>query len=240
VEGPRGGTEGEDRLDKRLPDANPARPGHPGVSCVRRFRAGRGAAGAFWAGILGGVNVQIRDAIVSDAGAIAPLIEQLVRRPTTAEQVAARLRRLETTGGDRVLCAVYDGRVMGVAAVTYAWLLHADAPTARLMTLVVDEAGRGRGIGRRLVEASVDQARAWGCDRLELTSRLERAGAHTFYEAVGFAHTSKKFQMAIPPLSPAGGVPPETASRVAPERRNGASPGAPEPTPRGADATPSA
>jgi GNAT superfamily N-acetyltransferase len=45
--------------------------------------------------------------------------------------------------------------------------------------------------------ASVEQARAWGCDGIELTSRLERADAHAFYETVGFTHVSKKFQMPL-------------------------------------------
>ena len=61
----------------------------------------------------------------------------------------------------------------------------------------VDEDMRGQGIGRCLVEASLELARAWGCDRLELTSRLERSGAHSFYEAVGFSHTSKRFSMPV-------------------------------------------
>jgi len=84
-----------------------------------------------------------------------------------------------------------------MAGVHVAWMIHADAPTARLMSLVVDESCRGQGIGRRLVDASVVLARASGCNRLELTSRLERAGAHSFYEAAGLAHTSKRFSMPV-------------------------------------------
>jgi N-acetylglutamate synthase-like GNAT family acetyltransferase len=143
------------------------------------------------------VNVEIRDAVNGDAEALAPLMEQLVHRPTTPEQIRSRLRRLATTGIDRVLVAEVEGRVVGVAGVTYAWLFHADAPAARLMSIVVDESCRGQGLGRRLVEASIEQARAWNCDRLELTSRLERAEAHSFYESVGFTHVSKKFQMPL-------------------------------------------
>lgn len=120
-----------------------------------------------------------------------------MHRPCTPEQIRSRLRRLAATGVDRVMVAALDGRVVGLVAVTYAWLFHLDAPTARLMSIVVDEDSRGRGIGRRLVEASIDQARPWGCDRLELTSRLERSDAHSFYPTVGFAQTSKKFQMSL-------------------------------------------
>ncbi len=143
------------------------------------------------------MNIEIRDARDADADALSPLMEQLMHQPTTPAQIRSRLRRLAASGVDRVFIAQVEGRVVGFAGVTYAWLFHADLPTARLMSIVVDEGCRGQGIGRRLVEASIDQARAWGCDRLELTSRLERAAAHSFYESVGFSHVSKKFQMPV-------------------------------------------
>lgn len=120
-----------------------------------------------------------------------------MHEPSTPDQIRSRLRRVADSGADRALVAVADGRVVGLAGLHLAWMVHADAPTARVMSIVVDEACRGHGIGRRLVEASVGQARAWGCDRIELTSRLERSGAHSFYETVGFVHTSKRFSMPV-------------------------------------------
>jgi GNAT superfamily N-acetyltransferase len=143
------------------------------------------------------MDIEIRDARDADADALSPLMEQLMHQPTTPAQIRWRLLRLQAGDVDRVFAAQVEGRVVGFAGVTYAWLFHADLPTARLMSIVVDEGCRGQGIGRRLVEASTEQARAWGCDRLELTSRLERAGAHSFYESVGFSHVSKKFQMPV-------------------------------------------
>jgi GNAT superfamily N-acetyltransferase len=143
------------------------------------------------------MGIEIRDAVESDAEEMAPLLLQLMHEPSTPDQIRRRLRRLSTTGLDRVLVAVLDGRVIGLAGVHVGWLLHLDHPTARLMSIVVDEGCRGQGIGRRLVEATVELSRAAGCDRLELTSRLARADAHAFYEALGFEHMSKKFQMPI-------------------------------------------
>jgi N-acetylglutamate synthase-like GNAT family acetyltransferase len=143
------------------------------------------------------MKIEIRDARVGDADEIAPLVAQLMHQPCMPEQIRSRLDRLATTGVDRVLVAALDGRVVGLAGVTYSWMLHTELPTARLMSIVVDETCRGQGIGRQLVEASTEQARAWGCDRLELTSRLERDGAHSFYETVGFKHTSKRFSKQI-------------------------------------------
>ena len=143
------------------------------------------------------MNIEIRDARDGDAEALSPLMEQLMHQPSTPGQIRLRLSRLASTGADRVVVAVLDGRVVGLAGLHLAWMVHTDAPTARLLSLVVDERCRGQGIGRLLVEGAVEQARAWGCDRLELTSRLEREGAHSFYETVGFTHTSKRFSMPV-------------------------------------------
>jgi len=55
------------------------------------------------------MEVQIRDAIESDAEAISPLLLQLMREPSTAEQIRARLRRLGQTGVDRVLVPSAEG-----------------------------------------------------------------------------------------------------------------------------------
>ncbi len=157
----------------------------------------RAATGDPRHGTLELMEFEIRDARGEDAEALAPLLEQLMGEPSTEAQVRSRLDRLATTGADRVLVALSNGRVVGLVGVHLTWMAHTDAPTARLMSLVVDETFRGQGIGRRLVGAGVALARTWGCNRLELTSRLERSGAHSFYDAVGFVHTSKRFSMPV-------------------------------------------
>jgi GNAT superfamily N-acetyltransferase len=140
------------------------------------------------------MGIEIRDAYQSDAAELSGLVRQLMfGEPSTAEQMSARLARLGASSVDRVLVAVESGRVVGLASLHFAWLVHADRPTARLMSLVVDEGCRGRGIGRKLVERACELAREWGCDRMELTSRLARAEAHQFYEATGFEYTAKRF-----------------------------------------------
>jgi GNAT superfamily N-acetyltransferase len=140
--------------------------------------------------------VEIRDASERDAPEIAPILDQLGHGDSTPAQVRMRLTKL-AQAGDRVLVAVFEGRVVGVATVHVASLIHQDLPTARLMALVVDEASRGQGVGRLLVEEACRMARRAGCDRIELTSRLSRTGAHAFYERLGFTHTSKRFSMQL-------------------------------------------
>jgi ribosomal protein S18 acetylase RimI-like enzyme len=52
--------------------------------------------------------------------------------------------------------------------------------------VVVDEAGRGQGVGDALTHALVDRARELGCRTVDLTSRPSREVANRMYQRAGF------------------------------------------------------
>ena len=63
-------------------------------------------------------------------------------------------------------------------------------PTGRkawIEDVVVDEAFRGRGLGRMLVERALDCARGYAPVTVMLTSRPSREAANALYRAVGFS-----------------------------------------------------
>jgi GNAT superfamily N-acetyltransferase len=63
---------------------------------------------------------------------------------------------------------------------------------AEFRTLVVDPAAHGRGIGRGLVQWSVDRARRDGRDRLVLSTMPWMRVAHALYERMGFTRTPER------------------------------------------------
>jgi amino-acid N-acetyltransferase len=79
------------------------------------------------------------------------------------------------------LVAERDGRVVGCAAVELTW-----RNLAEIKSLAVEEACRGQGIGRHLVDASLDEARRLRLDRVFALTR-ERA----FFEKAGFREVEK-------------------------------------------------
>jgi amino-acid N-acetyltransferase len=72
--------------------------------------------------------------------------------------------------------AEIDGRVVGCAAVAIIW-----ADLAEIRSLAVDDAHRGRGIGRRLVEWCLEEAKRLGIRRL-MALTYEQA----FFEKLDF------------------------------------------------------
>jgi len=72
--------------------------------------------------------------------------------------------------------AVEDDRVVGVCGVNIVW-----ANLAEIYALAVDPSCRGRGLGRRLVEACMEEARKLGIAKL-MSLTYERS----FFERLGF------------------------------------------------------
>ena len=133
----------------------------------------------------------IRDAVPADAAAIAGLLAQL-GYPSEPAAVETRLDRLRIVG-DRVVVAEVDGRVAGLAHLQVSPTIERDRPAAKLGALVVDEAQRGQGIGRALVEAMEAEARLRGCELLFLTTADRRDDAHAFYERVGLERSGRRY-----------------------------------------------
>lgn len=52
--------------------------------------------------------------------------------------------------------------------------------------VVVDEAARGQGAGRALIDTAVEYATELGCKTVDLTSRPSREAANRLYQSCGF------------------------------------------------------
>jgi GNAT superfamily N-acetyltransferase len=137
------------------------------------------------------VDPTIRDAGPADAGAVAALLTQL-GYPSDVSEVEERLDRLRIVG-DRVVVAEADGHVAGLAHLQVTPALERERPAARIGALVVDQAYRGHGIGRALMDVLELEARLRGCELIYLTTSERRDDAHAFYERVGLAHDGRRY-----------------------------------------------
>ena len=137
------------------------------------------------------MTVEIREAQPDDAGQLVPLIELLPHKVTT-EGVRGRLEQLPVSDFPQ-LVAIEDGAVIGLCGLHRMTAIHRERPVGRITILVVAERARGRGVGRRLVEAAEERFRAAGCAMIELTSNDWLVEAHHFYKTIGYEQTSKRF-----------------------------------------------
>lgn len=87
------------------------------------------------------------------------------------------------------------GKVIGRV---YLYLIKNDLhkePYGYLEDLFVDESHRGSGLGKRLVQTVIEEAKKLGCYKLIGTSRNSRAEVHEFYKKLGFEEYGKEFRM---------------------------------------------
>jgi len=91
----------------------------------------------------------------------------------------------------------------GAEAIGYARLRRGETPeavrgesTAEIHRLYVAENHWGRGVGRVLIRACLDEATDQGCDSVWLGAWSENPRALTFYSALGFEQVgTKTFQL---------------------------------------------
>jgi GNAT superfamily N-acetyltransferase len=142
------------------------------------------------------MNTTIRSAALADAPALAQLMTQL-GYPAADAELAHRLARIISTPGHTLLVAVLEGQPIGLAHGVLLPLLE-DEGSAQLLALVVDEAHRSHGIGKRLVAAIEAWAGAAAARRVVVRSNIVRTRTHTFYENLGFSRTKIQLNLSKP------------------------------------------
>ena len=134
----------------------------------------------------------IREANEQDAPELARLLTAL-GHATDAAQVRERWMPWHDAGNSALVAARADGSLSAVATLHCTWVLHRPAPVGRITALIVDEADRGKGIGRALVARAEKLLADSGCGMLEITSNQRLVDAHEFYRHLGFEETSARF-----------------------------------------------
>ena len=107
-------------------------------------------------------------------------LDRDIREP----KVLAAWRRAIGQGVVHSLVAIADGEIVATTAVirdALSWSAH----VADVRLLVLPES-RGRGVGRALLEASMDHAIAQGATKLTARMTPDQVGAITLFEESGF------------------------------------------------------
>lgn len=105
----------------------------------------------------------------------------------SAEQMGRLAAQQLATGEVAVVFGPGEPPV-GFAQLRYRSSLYEAGPDACLEELWVRPAARGNGLGRALLEAAMDLARAHGATRIDLNTSVDDAVARALYAACGFTN----------------------------------------------------
>jgi ribosomal protein S18 acetylase RimI-like enzyme len=101
-----------------------------------------------------------------------------------AVELARRIRRLLAAGDTAVLLGGTGPD--GIALLRFRLALWSDALECYLAELYVAPPSRRHGLGRALMTAAIDHARARGADYMELGTGEDDVAARALYESLGF------------------------------------------------------
>jgi ribosomal protein S18 acetylase RimI-like enzyme len=109
-------------------------------------------------------------------------------RPLSPDVQRRLIGELRARDNAVVLLALDSGRPVGVAVCFVGFSTFAARPLLNVHDLAVLPAFRGRGVGRKLLEAADARARELGCCKLTLEVRQDNDRALALYRRFGFGH----------------------------------------------------
>jgi N-acetylglutamate synthase-like GNAT family acetyltransferase len=138
--------------------------------------------------------IVFRQATQADAPAILALLEEIMRHhgvvPPDLSRLAATVDSIIAAPDHCFLVAASEGagptrHLVGMCALVFSISTWSASPVCELQDVVVTEDHRRAEVGRGLIAAAEEIARARGCSRLFLLAESWNLGAHSFYRSLG-------------------------------------------------------
>lgn len=105
---------------------------------------------------------------------------------------------IKASASNTLYVAELDDIIVGTFQTTYIRTLTGRGGASLTIEAVQTHPDwRGRGIGARMIETAIDEARIEGCRLVQLMSNAKREDAHRFYERLGFRQTHLGFKMKL-------------------------------------------
>jgi len=133
-----------------------------------------------WTGPPGGA---VRGATLDDLDALLALESRF-----PGDRLSRRQFRHHLTSPNAALRVWDEGGVRACMLL----LRHARRRAARLYSLIVDPAQRGRGLGQALLAEAESLAASWGCDAVRLEVREDNKAALSLYERRGYRTVDRR------------------------------------------------
>ena len=130
-------------------------------------------------------KIQIKEIVEFDkqlVRAVDCLVNQLVSTPMVFTDEA--LKQMLSSDASQLFLVYVDGQIAGMLT-----LGHYVSPTGVkywVEDVVVNQAFRGRALGRRLIDFAIEYVKKQGKSTLMLTSRPSRVAANRLYQSAGF------------------------------------------------------
>ncbi len=110
-------------------------------------------------------------------------------KPDIEKQARGLRLILEQPEIGRIFCAAEGETLIGMVSLLFTISTAEGGRAAWLEDMILRPGWRGRGLGRRLLDEAIQQARAAGCSRITLLTDATNAAAMKFYGQAGFVRS---------------------------------------------------
>lgn len=120
--------------------------------------------------------MQIRRATIEDESHIITLLKQFPPEEATVDwQDGGEAFRRIIGNADlgTVFVAEENGQVLGVITLSYPYAIRCGGHYSCIEEFIVDEKGRGKGVGGKLLKAAIDEAQSRECYELQVNRPSE-------------------------------------------------------------------
>jgi GNAT superfamily N-acetyltransferase len=129
-------------------------------------------------------SLTIREASLTDAWAVAELLQAFNGGAVNAETAARRMEAVQLT--ETIFLATLDGVAVGLCSIRIQPFLSADTPCAEVTELFVRPEQRGKGVALRLMARAEALAILKGASEVILMTGFKNGLAQGFYRKAGY------------------------------------------------------
>jgi len=143
-------------------------------------------------------NLNIRESIYDDIPLLLELLYELGRpKPQNENEIESFTKLLKNYIDDndkKILVAeINDSKIIGLISLVFLSRLNQKTFELYVPELIISQQYHNQGIGKKLLNSSIELGKEKKCHRIRLESGNQRTESHKFYEHLGFENSSMFF-----------------------------------------------
>ena len=140
-------------------------------------------------------NITIRESTYDDIPSLLELLDELGRpKPQTdneLEKFTTLLKNYMQEDDKKILVAQIDNsKIIGMISMVFLSRLNQNTSEMYVPELIVSQNYHSKGIGKKLINFSIELGKEKKCHRIRLESGNQRIESHKFYKHLGFEDSS--------------------------------------------------
>ncbi len=144
------------------------------------------------------VNITIRESTYDDIPSLLELLDELGRpkpqKDNDLENFTALLKNYMQEDDKKILVAEIDNsKIIGMISMVFLSRLNQNTSEMYVPELIVSQNYHSKGIGKKLINFSIELGKEKKCHRIRLESGNQRIESHKFYKHLGFEDSSVFF-----------------------------------------------